>query len=278
MASPPASVPGRTGTILDEITARIRADLDVRKQRIPVGQLQDRVAAMGPARDFAGALRRRTDGAPRVIAELKRASPSRGLIRQDFPVRELAQGLIANGAAALSVLTEEHYFQGSPAYLQTVSAAVSVPVLRKDFIVDVYQLYEARSWGADAVLLIAKALSPERFADLHGAAEGLGLSVLAEVHDAGELDTVLDAGARVVGINSRDLRTFKTDWALTIALLERVPDTAVTVAESGIKVYEDVQRLSTAGADAFLVGETLMRSPDPGAALAKLLGREAVEG
>lgn len=275
-STPPSTVD--SGTILDEIVARVQSDLADTKRRVPLEQLRDRVAARGPTRAFAAALRPGEGRPPRVIAELKRASPSRGLIRADFQVRELAQRLVANGAAALSVLTEPHYFQGSPDYLRTVSEVVAVPALRKDFIVDTYQLYEARAWGADAVLLIAKALTPERFRSLHEQAEGIGLAVLAEIHDSDELDVVLAAGARVVGINSRDLRTFKTDWELTIALLARVPESVVTVAESGIKGPEDMQRLTEAGADAFLVGETLMRAPDPGEALAQLLGRDVAAG
>ena len=258
-------------TILDEIVSRVRLSLTLSKQRVSMDALQEQAAGRGPARDFAGALRRGDDGRARVIAELKRASPSRGLIRREFSVVSLARELDANGAAALSVLTEARYFRGSPAFLRAASACVGIPVLRKDFIVESYQVYEARAWGADAVLLIAAVLSPAELVELHGLARRLGLAVLAEVHNAEELEVVLDAGAEIVGVNSRDLRTFDTDLSATEELLSRIPEGLVRVAESGIRTPEDVVRMSEAGADAFLVGETLMRAASPGQALAELV-------
>ena len=266
-----AAAQSRNETILDEIVARIRDDLRDAKQRVPEERLHELAARSGTCRDFAAALRPGAGGAPRIIAELKRASPSRGLIREDFEPLALSRELVEHGAAALSVLTEVRYFQGSPHYLQAVAADTSVPVLRKDFIVDSYQLYEARAWGADAVLLIAAALDAAAFRELHCLARPLGLGVLAEVHNRDELHVALDAGADVIGVNSRDLRTFKTDLDSTARLLSEIPDSVVAVAESGINGPADIAAMRRAGADAFLVGEVLMRAPSPGKALDELL-------
>ena len=258
-------------TILDEIVSRVRVSLQLSKRRAPEDEVRHQAAERGPARDFAAALRRGADGRARIIAELKRASPSKGLIRREFSVVSLARELAANGAAALSVLTEARYFRGSPAFLRAAAASVDIPLLRKDFIIDPYQVYEARAWGADAVLLIASALTATEFRELHDLALEVGLTVLAEVHNADELGTVLDAGAGVVGVNSRDLKTFRTDFSATEALLGSIPRGVVKVAESGIRGPEDVVRMSEAGADAFLVGETLMRAASPGEVLAELV-------
>lgn len=259
-------------TILDEIIARIRADLVVAKKQVPAERLRRHAQKRVPARNFADALRNLPDQPPRVIAELKRASPSRGLIRKDFGVLSLSRELADNGAAALSVLTEVNYFKGSPRYLQAVAAAVDIPVLRKDFIVDPYQLYEARAWGADAVLLIAAALDAVTFNRLHELALKLGLGVLAEIHNRDELHMVLDAGVEVIGVNSRNLKTFKTDLSMTAELIKEIPPPSIPVAESGIHGPDDIAELRASGAHAFLVGETLMRAPSPGAKLAELLG------
>ena len=258
-------------TVLEEIVSRVRVSLQLSRQRVPEDEIRRQAADRASARDFAAALRRRADGMARIIAELKRASPSKGLIRRDFGVVSLARDLSANGAAALSVLTEARYFRGSPAFLRAAAACVEIPILRKDFIVDPYQVYEARAWGADAVLLIASALTPTEFRELHGLARDVGLAVLAEVHNADELEAVLDAGVEIVGVNSRDLKTFRTDLSATEALLERIPEGVVKVAESGIRGPEDVVRMSEAGADAFLVGEALMRAASPGEVLAELV-------
>ena len=258
-------------TILDKITEQIREDLVIVREHVAEQELLARIAERGPCRDFAAALRKRVGAPPRVIAELKRASPSRGLIRPDFDAPALAREFAEQGAAALSVLTEVRFFQGSPLFLQMARKEVDIPLLRKDFIIDPYQLYQARAWGADAVLLIAAALSPDRLKELHEAATDLGLAVLAEVHDAAELDVVLAAGAEIVGINSRDLKTFDVDLARTEALLDALPEKVVAVAESGIHTVADIARLSEAGADAFLIGETLMRESDPGEKLEELL-------
>jgi len=258
-------------TILDKIISRTRDDLQQARQRVPEAVLRDRAEHAGRGRDFAAALRRAPEGPPRVIAELKCASPSRGVIRDRLEVTALSRELAAAGAAALSILTEVHYFRGSPAYLQRARAAVDIPLLRKDFIVTAYQLYEARSLGADAALLIAAALDVPEFVALHREAERIGLAVLAEVHNRDELRTVLDAGARIVGINSRDLHTFNTNLRTTETLLAEIPPGVIAVAESGVRSPEDMTRLAGAGAQAFLIGETLMRAPAPGARLRELL-------
>ena len=260
------------GNILEQIAARTREELEKQRQFLPADEIQ-RLCARHDRRkrDFYGALRRpgRAGGSPRVIAELKKASPSAGGIRCDFQPLALAPQLEAAGAAALSVLTEPHWFQGSPAYLSEVSRLVNIPVLRKDFIVDPYQIFQAELWGADAVLLIAALLAAPALGDFARIAADLGLAVLGEAHNDAELDALLavpEIGA--VGVNCRDLRTFKTDWAGLDALLRRIPAERVAVAESGIKSPADMARLP---ADAFLVGTTLMAAPDPAAALRELL-------
>jgi indole-3-glycerol phosphate synthase len=215
-----------------------------------------------------------------VIAEIKKASPSKGLIRKDFDVDWLARRYRDGGAAALSVLTDEPYFQGSLRNLDLASAAVDLPCLRKDFMVDEYQIVEARAHCADAILLIAAALTDPEMKRFARAAHALRLDVLVEVHTAGELDRVLDAlgenGADAIGVNNRDLKTFEVRMETSLELVDRIPCTAVRVAESGISSVEDLERLRGAGFDAFLIGESLMRQPDPGAALAALLAEGRV--
>ncbi len=215
-----------------------------------------------------------------VIAEIKKASPSKGLIREDFDVASLARQYLAGGAAALSVLTDEPFFQGSLHNLELASSAVSLPCLRKDFIVDEYQIVEARAHRADAILLIAAALTSDEMNHFAQAARGLELDVLVEVHTADELDRVLDTlgntGADGIGVNNRDLRTFEVRMETSLELVNRIPNSVVRVSESGISNAEDLERLRSAGFDAFLIGESLMRQPDPGAALATLLGEMKV--
>jgi indole-3-glycerol phosphate synthase len=206
-----------------------------------------------------------------VIAELKKASPSKGLIRAEFHLAELARELEAAGATALSVLTDAEFFQGSLANLRLASATVKIPCLRKDFIVDEFQLLEARANCADAILLIVAALTSQELVHLASAARALRLDVLCEVHDAGELQRALEAGCDLVGVNSRDLRTFKVDLQTAFDLAEKFPVGVVRVAESGIHSSEDLARLRSAGYDAFLIGESLMRAESPGAALQELL-------
>lgn len=254
--------------ILDDIIAARRADLAATRRTTSLAALRERPGWALPRRGFEAALRARR---PAVIAEVKKASPSKGVIRADFDPVAIACRYAACGAAAISVLTEERYFQGSPAYLEAIRAAVAVPLLRKDFIVDPYQVAEARAWGADAILLIAAALDDGPLRELHATATDLGLDVLVEAHTADEVDRAVAAGATLIGINNRDLRTFVTTLETAERLRERIPPGAVAVAESGIETAADVARLRAAGYDVFLVGEALMRQPDPGTALQALL-------
>jgi indole-3-glycerol phosphate synthase len=257
-------------TVLDEILVHKRGELAAAKTRLAPGALEARARAVAqPPRGFRRAL---LGPGPRVIAELKRRSPSRGEIRADFDPVAIARAYEAGGAAALSVLTDERFFGGSLAVLESVRRATRLPLLRKDFVIDAYQIDEARVAGADAVLLIVAALAPADVARLREHAVGLGLDVLVEVHDAAELDVAKGAGADLIGINNRDLRSFRTDLAVTERLASQVPEGALVVTESGIFGPEDVARLQRAGAFAFLVGESLMREPDPGLALRRLLG------
>lgn len=258
-------------TILDEIIKRIREDLIVRKEEIPLEEIIDEAKATGECRNFVEALRGGEGRGPRVISELKKASPSKGIIREEFDVFGLAAELEENGAAALSVLTEKNYFKGSPDYLQAVTKQVNIPVLRKDFIVDPYQIYEAKAWGADAILLIAAALEAEEYKTLYKLAKSIGLYVLTEVHNLDELEMVLEEGAEVIGVNSRDLKTFETDLVMMKAMIQDIPDTYIKVAESGIKDADDIKTFMSVGASAFLIGETLMREPSPGKKLAELI-------
>jgi len=262
--------------ILDQIVADTRVALAERRREVPESALRDRLAQAQPVRDFAAAL-----AAPgiRVIAEIKRASPSAGLIRQECDPAAIARAYQANGAAAISVLTEPRHFQGSLDDLRTVHAAVSIPVLRKDFIIDPYQLVAARAAGADAVLLIAAALADADLRALLEAARDLGLACLVEVHSQAELERVLATDARIVGINNRDLTTFNVDLATTERLIaDNDLSGRIVVSESGIKSADDVTRLAEAGADAALVATTLMRAENPGEALRGLLAGEGTDG
>jgi indole-3-glycerol phosphate synthase len=254
--------------ILDEIVEARRADVARAKRATPVAALEARPNYSAPRRGFAAALRGR---APAVIAEVKQASPSKGVIRADCDPVAIARGYAAAGAAAISVLTEERYFRGRLEDLEPIRAAVDVPLLRKDFLFDPYQLIEARAWGADAVLLIVAMLDSRQLADLHAAATSLGLDVLVEAHTAAEVEHAAAAGATVIGVNNRDLQTFVTTLATAERLRPLVPVGALAVAESGIETSADVARLRAAGYQAFLVGESLMRAADPGAALRALL-------
>lgn len=259
--------------VLEKIVATKRAEIAAAKAARPEAALRELAAQAPPVRNFFAPL---AAGPPiRLIAEVKKASPSRGVIRQDFQPVEIAQTYQAHGASCLSVLTDEQYFQGSLDYLRQVRAAVSLPVLRKDFIIDSYQLYEARVAGADAVLLIAECLDDCNLRKLHNEAVALGMSPLVELYDPENLERVFDAGATLIGVNNRDLRTFETDLEHTLRLRERVPDECVLVSESGIRTRADVERLAAAGVDAILVGETLMASPDIGRAVDDLLGKSS---
>jgi indole-3-glycerol phosphate synthase len=252
-------------TILDRIVETKLREIAAAKAALPEAELERRIADVPPARDFRAAIRR--FGQITLIAEVKKASPSAGVIRADFDPVKIARIYEAHGAAAISVLTDVEYFQGSLKYLTGVKAAVGIPVLRKDFILDRYQLLEARNAGADAVLLIAECLPGDRLHALQRDAVALGLHTLVELHDADQLPRVLDCGAAVIGINNRDLRTFTTRLEHTLELLPKIPADRTVVSESGIKTYADLIKLGTAGARAVLVGESLMRAEDIGAAL-----------
>lgn len=259
-------------THLDKILATTRAAVAAGRVHVSVGELEERAAQHTP-RGWARALRTRAAAGPAIIAELKKASPSKGLIRANFNVGWLAQRYEAGGAATLSVLTDEPYFQGSLRNLKLASDAVKLPCLRKDFTVDSYQILEARAHGGDAILLIAAALTDAELLDFTRAAHGLELDVLCEVHTGEELDRVLGIAEQpdAIGVNNRDLRTFEVRLETSMELVDRIPKGVVRVAESGITTSGDLARLRAAGFDAFLIGESLMRQPDPALALEALL-------
>lgn len=257
-----------TPDILQKILNTKRAEITQRSQRVNQQALAEQAAHHPPARGFIDALQRRlTADEPAVIAEIKKASPSKGVIREDFDPAAIARGYAAAGAACLSVLTDADYFQGSEAYLQTARSACALPVIRKDFLIDPYQIYEARAIEADCVLLIAAALSDEVLHSLYHLATHLGMDVLIEVHDLGELQRVLPLNAPLIGINNRNLRSFATSLDTTLQLLPHVPDETLLVTESGIHTADDVERMRQQNVHSFLVGETFMRANDPGAAL-----------
>jgi indole-3-glycerol phosphate synthase len=259
-------------TILDEILEHKRQEVAASKRRVSTDEMRERAEE---CRETVRGLRQALGGGvrPRVIAEIKRRSPSKGEIRSDFDPVDCARSYADAGAAAISVLTDEHYFGGRLEFLETIRAAVSVPLLRKDFMIDAYQIDEARVSGADAVLLIVAALPEEQLGRLRQRALSLGLDALVEVHDERELETALAAGADLIGINNRDLRSFETDLAVTERLAPRVPGNALIVAESGIFSHEEIRRLEGVGVHAFLVGESLMREADVGLALRRLRGK-----
>lgn len=253
--------------LLGTIVAATRAAVAVREQRTPLRALvKETRQPDGGA--FTAALS--TSPAPRVIAECKRRSPSRGILRQAYEPAAHAAAYAAAGAAAISVLTEPTFFDGAPAHLAAVRKTVNLPLLRKDFIVTEYQLHEAAALGADAVLLIVGALSDEALGQLHDAALGLGLAVLVEVHDEHELARAVHAGARIIGVNSRNLRTLQVDLTVVERLAAAIPDDVIAVAESGIRTGDDLRRFTALGYDAFLVGERLITQEDPGGALRAL--------
>lgn len=258
-------------TILERIVATKRGEIAAARQRCSERELEQLVAQAPAARDFFAALA--APGGIKLIAEVKKASPSKGIIRADFHPVEIAETYSAHGATCLSVLTDEPYFQGSLEYLRQIRAAVATPLLRKDFILDPYQLLEARAAGADAVLLIAECLDDCQLRSLHNRALELKLTPLVELYEPSNLPRVLDAGATLVGINNRNLHTFEVDLHHTLRLLEQIPDECLVVAESGIHSRDDVRLLESAGVDAMLVGESLMRQDDIGAAVDRLLGR-----
>ena len=229
--------------------------------------------ARAQLRSFEGGLRNKIQaGQAGVIAEIKKASPSKGVLRENFHPAEIAQSYAQHGAACLSVLTDEHFFQGAPEYLKQARAACAIPALRKDFMIDPYQIYQARSWGADCVLLIVAALDHGLMAELEACAHELGMGVLVEVHDANELDAALKLKTSMLGINNRNLRTFETTLDTTLNLLNRIPPEKMVITESAILAPDDVKKMRDADVHAFLVGEAFMRAPDPGMELARLFG------
>lgn len=257
--------------ILQRILAVKAAEVAAARAVVAQGELERRAAAAPPPRDFAGAIRDRIlAGRAAIIAEIKRASPSKGVIRADYDPAAIARSYESAGAACLSVLTDREFFQGDAEHLKSARGACRLPVLRKDFVVDPWQVFESRAMGADCILLIAAALAPSAMAALESIALGLGMSVLVEVHDAVELEAALKLKTPLVGINNRDLRTFRTRLETTLELLPRVPPGRIVVTESGILAREDVARMRAGGVNAFLVGEAFMRAADPGAELARL--------
>ncbi len=263
-------------TILDRILRDKRDEVRARSARTPLNELRVRAREATPPRPFATPLRDCNDaGRVAVIAEIKKASPSKGVIRERFDPPEIARRYAAGGATCLSVLTDEAYFQGHDRYLQEVKATVDLPVLRKDFVVDPYQIYEARVLGADCVLLIASALTTSQLAEFHELARNLGLDALIEVHDAKETAHAVTLDPGMIGINNRNLRTFETRLDTTIELAGHIPDSILIVSESGIHTAADIERLRARRAGAFLIGEAFMRADDPGAALADLLASTA---
>ncbi len=259
-------------TILEKIVAAKRLEIERAKQRLPEHELREQLSAAPAPRAFFQSLAR--PGPIRLIAEVKKASPSAGLIRADFDPVDIAKTYEQHGATCISVLTDEQFFQGSLDYLREVRAAVELPVLRKDFIVDSYQLVEARAAGADAVLLIAECLDDCLLRKLHSEAIELGMAPLVELYDPANLPRVLEAGATLIGVNNRNLHTFEVDLQHTLRLRESIPDDCVLVGESGIKTRADAEMLEQAGVDAMLVGESLMREADIGQAVDQLLDRE----
>lgn len=259
--------------ILDRIVATKREELAVALKRKPLAAMRADAESRVLTRDFVAALRAKiTAGRPAVIAEIKKASPSKGLLREDFIAADIAQSYAEHGAACLSVLTDQQYFQGAVDYLKQARASCQLPVLRKDFLVDAYQVYESRAMGADAVLLIAAILDDAQMRDFEAIARGLDMAVLVEVHDATELARALKLKTPLIGINNRNLKTFEVSLDTTLTLMRDVPVERLLVCESGIHTREDVLRLGAAGINAFLVGEVFMRATDPGEALLSLFG------
>jgi indole-3-glycerol phosphate synthase len=257
--------------ILDRILAVKREEIETARRRKSLEALRAEAGAAPPARDFAGAMRSTVAaGKPAVIAEIKKASPSKGVLREDFDPAQIAQSYARHGATCLSVLTDQQFFQGRPEYLAQARASSGLPGLRKDFLIDPYQIYEARTLGADAVLLIVAALDPTQMQELEAIAHDLRMAVLVEIHDAGELDAALRLRTPLLGINNRNLRTFDTRLETTLSLLPAIPSDRLVITESGIASPADVALMRARGVHAFLVGEAFMRAIDPGVELARL--------
>jgi len=258
--------------ILNKILDVKREEIVAAKRAKSRGALEEEASANSPSRDFLSAIKTRVEaGAHAVIAEIKKASPSKGVLREDFRPAEIAESYARHGAACLSVLTDRQFFQGSTDYLQQARAACELPVLRKDFMIDPYQVFEARAMGADCILLIVAALPQSLMMELEAAAQELGLAVLVEVHDEKELERAMDLATPLIGINNRNLRTFETTLSTTINLLPEIPDDRIVISESGILTSDDIKTLRQHDVHAFLIGEAFMRADDPGAALAAML-------
>jgi indole-3-glycerol phosphate synthase len=265
----------KSGTVLSRIIESRRAEVGRRKRIMPEPVLRIAAGKAGAPRDFAGALAR---DRVNVIAEIKKASPSAGVLRRDFEPAALARAFEGAGAAALSVLTEEENFQGALAHLRDARAAVGLPVLRKDFIVDAWQVWEARAANADSFLLIAAALDNETLAELLALGRELGMEPLVEVHTADELERVLAVDARIIGVNNRNLHTLEVRVGTSLELIEMIPQDCIAVSESGLRSAQDLRQLRVAGFDAFLIGESLIREADPGVALARLIDGVSAPG
>jgi indole-3-glycerol phosphate synthase len=261
--------------ILKKILAVKAQEIAAAQAIKPLATVRTEAAQAAPTRDFAGAIRSKiTAGLPGVIAEIKKASPSKGVLRADFRPAEIAASYAKHGAACLSVLTDEQFFQGSAEYLKQARAACALPVLRKDFIVDEYQIFQARAMGADAILLIAAELDVVQMQAFESLAHSLGMAVLVEVHNGKELETALKLTTPLIGVNNRNLRTFEVSLQTTLDLLPRIPADRIVVTESGILKSEDVQLMRANRVNAFLVGEAFMRADDPGAELARVFGSD----
>jgi indole-3-glycerol phosphate synthase len=269
------SAEAKTGTVLDRILDARRAAVDHRKRVLPETALKYGVKAATPLRDFSAALSR---PGLNILAELKPASPSRGVLREPFDPVTLARSLEAAGAAALSILTEEEFFRGSLKNLREARKSIALPVLRKDFIFDPWQVWETRANDADSFLLIVAALDDVQLGELIGLGRQLGMEPLVEVHSRSELDRALAAEARIVGVNNRNLKTLTVRPETSFELIDHLPDDCIAVSESGLRTHDDLLRLQAAGFDAFLIGEHLMLAPDPAAALAQLLGTVSSQG
>ena len=264
-----------TPDILKKIVARKLEEIEVARQQISLDELQQGLDRKSPPRGFVASIKKKlAAGKPGVIAEIKKASPSKGVLRENFQPAEIAKSYARQGAACLSVLTDIDFFQGSPEYLKQARAACELPVIRKDFIIDPYQVYEARAMEADCILLIAACLSDEQLRNLNALAQSLGMDVLIEVHDAEELQRALQVPNPMIGINNRNLRTFKVSLQTTLDMLGQIPDDRLVITESGILAPADVALMREHDVHGFLVGEAFMRAEDPGSELARLFFTE----
>jgi len=255
--------------ILDDIIANKTVEVKESKNSLPLELIIEQIKDALPSRNFFNAIK--PDGKLKIISEVKHASPSKGVFRDDFDPVQIAKSYSRGGASAISVLTDEKYFRGSLTYLKNIRAEVDTPLLRKDFIIDPYQVYEARLFGADAILLIVAALDQSILKELLDLTRQLDMNAIVEIHDEAELQRALDAGSRIIGINNRDLRTFDVDLNVSINLSKKVPADKIVVAESGISSIEDIDRLMGEGVHVFLIGETFMKAPDPGLKLKELI-------